>query len=356
MLDNEVTEFDEEFLYAEYIDVILYNNNKELKDYLVQSRAGRSKALSRKQRVEIWKLTEKYEAIKQERKKMDRLELFNKTANYLKEKGVYPYTNVIVDEFQDFSNPELRFLRALVEDRENDLFLVGDPFQRVYNGRKINFTSAGINVKGKRSRKLKVNYRTTEEIKRIAVSVIKGEKYDDLDSGEENNKGYISLVHGEKPAYKVFETSDDEVKHVLEYIAQVEYVFAGKGISMNNVCIASRTKRGYKDIQDALHREGHKYGVLEGGDVRGDKNGVSLCTFHSLKGLEFRIVILVGVNEQMLPSREAATTEFERMDAAEKKEYLSHIRSLLYVAITRARQNVLITGYGEPTGLLEITK
>ena len=85
VLDQNISEFDEQFLYSEYIDVIIYNNNKDLKSYLLQARTGRTKPITRKQRVEIWKLKEQYEALKQERKKVDRLELFNMAANYMKE-------------------------------------------------------------------------------------------------------------------------------------------------------------------------------------------------------------------------------------------------------------------------------
>jgi len=349
VLDSEVSEFNEDFLHSEYIDVIIYNNNKELKSYLVQARTGRTKAISRKQRVEIWKLKEKYEALKTMRHKVDRMELFNTTANYLITNNIHPYTHIIADEFQDFSNPELRFLRALVKEGRNDLFLTGDPYQRIYSGRRINFSAAGINVRGKRSQKLKVNYRTTEEIKRMAVSVVKDQKYDDLDGGEENNKGYISLVHGERPSYKVFNSSSDEVKQVLHYIEICE----AEGIQTKDICIASKTRALYKDIQDELYRNDIKYCEVKNGDRKGDKDGISFSTFHSLKGLEFRVVMLVGVTERSMPSIVSSNYPFMEMDTAEQKEYLANIRSLLYVAITRARQIVFITGYGEATGLLE---
>lgn len=349
VLESEVSEFNEEFLYAEYIDVIVYNNNKNLNEYLVQARIGRSKSLTRKQRVEVWKLKEKYEALKQQKHAVDRLELFNMTASFLNEKDIHPYTNVIADEFQDFSNPELRFLRSLVAEGRNDLFLTGDPFQRIYSGRKINFGAAGINVRGKRSMKLKVNYRTTEEIKRIAVSVVKGIKYDDLDGGEENNKGYVSLVHGERPTYMVFNSSAEEVAQVKQYINDC----LEEGIALEDICIAARTRQLYKDVQDELHRDGVKYGEIKEGKKRGDQDGLSFCTFHSLKGLEYRVVILVGVNERSMPSIATQSYPFNNMDAAEIKDYLAGIRSLLYVAITRARQMVFLTGYGVKTGLLE---
>lgn len=349
VLDTEISEFNEDFLHSEYIDVIVYNNNKDLKSYLVQARTGRTKALSRKQRVEIWKLKEKYESLKIQRRKVDRMELFNTTANYLIENDIHPYTHIIADEFQDFSNPELRFLRALVKEGRNDLFLTGDPYQRIYSGRKINFSAAGINVRGKRSQKLKVNYRTTEEIKRMAVSVVKDQKYDDLDGGEENNKGYISLVHGERPSYKIFQSGIDEVKQVLHYLDICET----ESIHAKDICIASKTRAMYKDVQDELHRKGVKYCEVKNGDRKGDKEGLSFSTFHSLKGLEFRVVILIGVTERSMPSVVSSNYPFMEMDAAEQKEYLANIRSLLYVAITRARQLVFITGYGKKTGLLE---
>ena len=157
VLETEVTEFDEQFLYDEYIDVIVYYGNTDAHQYMMQQRVGRTKALSRKQRMDIWKLVEKYVALKQERKVVDRLELFNETTHYLKENNIHPFTHVIADEFQDFSNPELKFLRALVQEGRNDLFLTGDPIQRIYSGRKINFGAAGINVRGVRSRRLKIH-------------------------------------------------------------------------------------------------------------------------------------------------------------------------------------------------------
>ena len=219
VLETEVTEFDEQFLYDEYIDVIVYFGNADVKSYMMQQRVGRTKALSRKQRIEIWKLVEKYVSLKQERKVVDRLELFNETTKYLNDNNVRPYTNVIADEFQDFSNPELKFLRALVAEGRNDLFLTGDPMQRIYSGRKINFGAAGINVRGVRSKRLKINYRTTEPIKKVAVGVIKGQTYDDMDGGTESISGYVSLIHGgEKPVYKIVGNASEEVNQIIEWI------------------------------------------------------------------------------------------------------------------------------------------
>lgn len=350
VLETEVTEFDEQFLYDEYIDVIVYYGNNDVKEYMMQPRVGRNKALNRKQRIEIWKLVEKYVALKQERKVVDRLELFNETTNYLNENNIHPYTNVIADEFQDFSNPELKFLRALVAEGENDLFLVGDPIQRIYTGRKMNFGAAGINVRGIRSKKLKINYRTTEPIKRVAVGVIKGVDYDDLDGGKESTKGYVSLIHdGVAPQYKIVSDANAEVEQVIEWL----YECLDNGIKLSEICIAAPSMQLLKGIQTRLHRDGTEYRVLKGEQKQGSTNGVDLCTFHSLKGLEYRVIILTDVNERNLPSKETEGYPFSGMDNASKKEFLSAKRSLLYVAITRARQLVYIVGFGEPTELLK---
>lgn len=349
VLETEITEFDEKFLYDEYIDVIVYFGNTDVKSYMIQQRVGRTKALSRKQRIEIWKLVEKYIALKQERKVVDRLELFNETTKYLNENNIRPYTNVIADEFQDFSNPELKFLRALVAEGRNDLFLTGDPMQRIYSGRKINFGAAGINVRGVRSRRLKINYRTTEPIKKVAVSVIKGLSFDDMDGGTESMKGYVSLIHGgEKPIYKIVNNATEEVYQIIEWINGC----ISDNIVTKDICIAAPNMGLMKDIQSYLHTNGIAYKVLKGTSKQGSSDGISLCTLHSLKGLEFKVVILVGINERTLPSKATDCYPFNGMDIIDKKEFLSSKRSLLYVAITRARQLVYMVGYGEPCGLV----
>lgn len=349
VLETEVTEFDEKFLYDEYIDVIIYFGNTDVKSYMMQQRVGRTKALSRKQRIEIWKLVEKYIELKQERKVVDRLELFNETTRYLNDNNIRPYTNVIADEFQDFSNPELKFLRALVAEGKNDLFLTGDPMQRIYSGRKINFGAAGINVRGVRSRRLKINYRTTEPIKKVAVSVIKGITFEDMDGGTESMNGYVSLIHGgEKPIYKNVGNATDEVTQTVEWVSEC----INNQINANDICIAAPSMGLMKELQSYLHTNGIAYKVLKGLSKQGVINGISLCTLHSLKGLEFKVVVLIGINERNIPSKVTEGYPFTGMDALDKKEFLSSKRSLLYVAITRARQLVYMVGYGEPCGLL----
>ena len=193
---------------------------------------------------------------------MNIIELFNETTKYLNENNIRPYTNVIADEFQDFSNPELKFLRALVAEGRNDLFLTGDPMQRIYSGRKINFGAAGINVRGVRSRRLKINYRTTEPIKKVAVSVIKGITFEDMDGGTESMNGYVSLIHGgEKPIYKIVGSASEEVLQICEWISEC----LNNNIVANDICIAAPNMGLIKELQSYLHINGIEYTFFDMG-------------------------------------------------------------------------------------------
>ncbi|OWV08252.1 hypothetical protein B7993_01065 [Fibrobacter sp. UWH3] len=350
VVETEATEFEPTFLKAEYEDVILYNGNESQEAYLKQARVGRCRSLTRKQRLEIWGLVEKYKQQRAEKGSYDRYEMFNRLTRYLNENNIHPYTNVIADEIQDFSNPELRFLRALVVEGANDLFLAGDPYQKVYSSKKLNFAAAGINIRGSKSRKLKVNYRTTEEIKRRAVSVVKGVPFDDFDGGEENIVGYVSLMHGAAPVYEMAESPDAEGKKVLDWLAELKK----DGKEYSDICIAAYSNNSLRRIKDLLHKQNIASYDRTSGSAKGDAKGVNLCTFHSIKGLEFKSVILMGVNEQNVPSKVVPNAyPFTDKDAVQQKDYLLQMRSLLYVAITRARETTFITGTGEQCGLLK---
>lgn len=335
---DNLSSFDAAFLKKEYLDIIVYNNVKSLESYYRQSRAGRTTPVSRKQRAEIWSLVEQYIAQKKEAKLYDRNEVFNLVANYLNDNNIRPFRNVIADEIQDFSNPELRFLRALVEEGPNDLFLVGDPYQRIYNNRKIAFSQVGINVRGKRSKRLRVNYRTTEEIKRAAVNIVNGCSFDDFDGAQESLSGYVSLLHGEVPEYRIFPTKDAELDAILTFVNTCR----DRGIDYGDMVISCYDKNAIKTVQNALHRNAIPYRNLFS-ETGGSENGINLSTFHNMKGLEFKVVILCDVSKNTFPH---IPRGFEDMDPVEQRNHIMNQKALMYVAITRAMQKVLITGTG----------
>ncbi|MFL5766096.1 MAG: UvrD-helicase domain-containing protein [Bacteroidia bacterium] len=345
VLEQNLSEFDTQFLSNEFQHVILYNNCQTLDDYLKVSRIGRGKPISRKQKMDIWKLVELYNQKKRQNGYLDRAELFNAITIHNNTKSRKLYRHVIADEIQDLSNVELRFLRSLVEEKENDMFLVGDPYQKIY-ARKLNFSSCGIAVRGTRSKQLRINYRTSEEIKRLAMSSIHGVSYDDFDGEAENLKGYLSLFHGEAPTYKVFKTKNEEIDAILSTIEDLK----GHNFKFGDICIGCRTHDALKEIKSALHK--HKIPYQDNTAAEGG-NSVVLSTFHGLKGLEFKAVILADVNNRTSP---LYFSKIDEMDLQEKADYLNSERSLIYVAVTRAVSLLKIFGTGVKSELVGLTK
>ena len=258
----------------------------------------------------------------------------------LKEQPEFMFTHVIADEIQDLANPELRFLRALTPEGSNDLFLVGDPYQRIYS-RKLNFKAAGINIQG-RSRRLRINYRTTEEIKRQAVRIVSGVEADDFDGGEESLKGYVSLLHGEAPVYQLYENKNKEFEAIGSYIQTC----IDAKISPRDICVAAYRNDMVDSIANYLTRH---LDIPCRKMNTGDKEGVNLSTFHRMKGLEFRVVILADVSAATMPYHAAS---FAELDEEQQRQKDQEQRSLMYVALTRAINRVFITGCGTPSPFL----
>ena len=346
ILEQNLSEFDTYFLTSEYQNVILFNNIQTIEDYLKISRFGRGKPITRKQKMDIWHLVELYNSKKKAEGYLDRLELFNLVATHLTALPIKPFKYLIADEIQDLSNVELRFLRSLVEEKENDLFLVGDPFQKIYT-RKLNFTSAGISIRGNRSKQLRINYRTTEEIKRLAMSAVKGISYDDFDGEAETLNGYLSLFHGETPTYEVFKTKNEEMNAITTYISYLRE----QGFQYNDIAIGFRTKESKKDFRNHLHKLKIPYFDNSGTNFK-EPIGIVLSTFHGLKGLEFKAVLLSDVNNRTSPLFHQKLDEMEKQ---EKDEYLQSERSLIYVAITRAMSILKIYGTGVKSTLITLS-
>lgn len=345
VLETEVSSFDADFLIDEANQILYYYDLTDRRAYFNQTRFGRGTPITRKQRLEVWKLFEKYMEYKSENGIIDRYELFNKVSAYLNEHpDKRPYQHIVLDEVQDCSNVEVRFIRSLADEGENDLFLVGDPYQSIY-GNKVVFSQAGVNIRGRRSKKLKVNYRTTEEIKKYALSALKGVTYNDFDGEEENLHGYVSIFHGKVPIYQTFDSKNDEHEFILNRIREI--TDSDNNISLSNVVIATRTKQSYREIMSQLHNTGIDYFDVR--DETGNRNGVHLCTFHSLKGLEYKAVILADVNDRTCPKKPYGYQDWSQ----EKKEtYINSEKSLLYTAMTRAILELSITGTGSKSTIV----
>ena len=343
VLEEHLSTFDDEFLKEEYEHVILEQDIRNKESYLRASRAGRGRPVGRKDRIAVWILVEQFNKRKEDASVFYKEDIYNLIANYLTKSGEFIFSHVIVDELQDFSNVELRFLRSLTPEGENDLFLAGDPLQNIYN-KKINFSKADINIRGKRSKRLRINYRTTEEIKNFAIKIIKGEKFDDFDGGIEDKSGYLSLFHGLAPEYTTYSSKNNE----LDYITQEINKLIETGYSYSDIAIAAGIKSAIDDFRNHLHKENIPY--VNKNLLNTNNEGVRLTTFHGIKGLEFKHVFLVDVNERTFPK---TPYNFHTLSEEEQLSKIKSEKALFYVACSRAVERLMISGVGEKSKFLK---
>lgn len=335
VVDYMLSEYDIDFLMKEYEEVILFNNIKSVDEYLNVPRIGMERPIGRTDRMIIWEIIEYFIELKNSSDTYFLDEITNLLSDYYSKKDKKPFEHIIADEIQDFSDVELRLLRSMVKEQDNDLFLVGDPLQNIY-GKKISFSRAGINIRGKKSTRLKINYRTTEEIKKSALSVIKETEFDNFEGESESRKGYLSLLHGPQPSFNYFSSFDEMLQNLKNTITEL---VENEIINLNEICIGTRLNSTLKELKKHLHENKIPYYDLP--NKVGDKKGVSISTFHNMKGLEYKSVVLFDFSDSTVPYKFYG---FDKLTESEKKNYIRSEKALLYVAMTRAIKNLIIMG------------
>jgi hypothetical protein len=301
-------------------------------------RTGRGVRMSRAQRKQAWTVFEEYRHLLEKHSLREPEDALRDAVGLLERGAVRAaYRSVVVDEAQDMSTHAFRLLRKIVPEGSNDLFLVGDGHQRIYR-RRVSLCRAGVSIVG-RGRRLRINYRTTDEIRRYAVARLEGVEVDDLDDGRDSTKGYKSLMHGPAPEVKVFEKFEQEVDAIAAWLREGE---------LSRACVVARTNELRDRYRDALMARGvETYEVRRSAAEDSSKPGVRMATMHRVKGLEFDRVVVAGMSEELMPWR-AQVMRSE--DAAVRREAEAMERGLLYVAVTRAKRGVLVTAHGKPSG------
>ena len=338
----------ENFYRVEWENVVQAQNVTSVDEYLSVPRLGRGTRLTRDMKKKIWPVFQEYRAQLNEQGQKEYVDLIRDARQLIENKGLkLPYRAVIVDEAQDMSAEAFRLVRALVPDGENDLFIVGDAHQRIYRHR-VSLGKCGIDIRG-RGKKLKINYRTTDEIRRFAMRLLEGRAIDDLDSGQDDQKGYMSLTHGAVPEAKIFATSAEEAAFLKDHIQAL----IGEATSAESICVVARTKRFVETYLAHLEAAGIKtYKVKADAAEQRDRPGVRVATMHRVKGLEFEHVIVAGANRGIVPLDFALAAAD---DDVSKRNAETGERALLYVALTRAKRSALITAYGDPSPYLKTT-
>ena len=326
------------FLRTEFETVVDAAGLTTWEQYKAASRANRGTPLGARQKLAIWRV---FESVLQTMAK-ENLNTWNslcyQTAQSL---GRPIYDHVIADEVQDFGAAELRFLRALVAPGKNDVLLCGDSGQRIYKSR-TSLLSCGLDIRG-RSTQLKINYRTTQQIRRFADALFASSETDA--DGDPLARDAVSILNGPVPRVEGFSSTAEEVSGVTEWLeARI-----GEGMRPKEIAIFARTESVLHDrAEPALDAAGIK-GQLLNEDDPANQDAVSLGTMHRAKGLEFKAVAVIGCDAGFLPLRSVLDG---LVDAADQGLFVEQERNLFYVAVTRAREQVLVTHSGRPSQFL----
>jgi superfamily I DNA/RNA helicase len=288
----------------------------------------------------VWAVFEEYRALLNEHGLREPADAMRDARHLLEsKKEALPYRSIVVDEAQDMGFQAFRLIRQMVPEGKDDLFIVGDAHQRIYR-HKVILGRCGISIVG-RSRKLKINYRTTDETRSWAVSLLKGVAIDDLDGGSDDQKGYKSLLHGVDPVIKTFASFQDEVNFITTYLDEKK-----RGVGdMNSICLVARTNNLLAQYKNAFEEKGiTAYQIKRSEAEDRTATGVRLATMHRVKGLEFDYMIISGVNEGIVPFE---GQEMKSADPTVREDSEIIERALLYVSATRSKKEVLVTSFGK---------
>ena len=334
--------FPDGFYNDEWEQVVQSRGADSREEYLRIPRTGRGVRLNRSARAKIWPVFEEYRVQLAERGVLEVADCYRAAVTLVAEdrRGA-DFAAVIVDEAQDLDAPAWQLIRALAPRGKDDLFIVGDAHQRIYSRRRVVLSHSGIDIRG-RARKLRLNYRTTEETRQWAAGLLAGRSIDDLDGGRDDNEGLRSVAHGPAPVVRQFPNRAGQAAWLVEHLAALE----ADGEALRGVCIVARTQAERDAIGRELNEAGVPVEVLEADAPDDAASGVRLATMHRVKGLEFDRIVIASANADTLPLP-AAINGADNPAAAETAE-----RSLLYVAATRAKKELLVLSFGEPSPYL----
>jgi len=321
------------FLLTEWEQVVDAWQLENWEAYRDVARLGRKTRLPEAQRAVLWSIFERVRGALKERNLTTRAGLFTALASALAKTTRPPFDFVVVDEAQDLSVSQLRFLAALGGDRPNALFFAGDLGQRIFQ-QPFSWKSLGVDIRG-RSRNLRVNYRTSHQIRRQADRLL-GPEATDVDGNREDRSDTISVFNGPPPVIRVLPTEAQEIKSVGTWLAERSKA----GALPHELAVFVRSPGQLDRAQAAVKESGLPFRILDE-HVETASGHVSISTMHLAKGLEFRGVAVMACDDEIIPLQERIETVG---DNADLQEVYDTERHLLYVACTRARDHLLITG------------
>ena len=336
-----------DYLREEVTAVIKGRGVDSLEEYLELERTGRRMRLTLAMRAQVWELHKEWNKRLHEAGIIDFPDVVRKARDIARRYREPLYRAAIVDESQDLSLVGLQLVRALVtesngHDRPDALFIVGDGAQKIYPG-GFTLAQSGLDIRGNSS-VLRVNYRNSRPIIRAALACAGSETINDL--GEEYLRGDArpeAQRDGVMPRLVRTKNLSGQIAHVA---AEIERLCSQDGLGPGDVGVFAPSNAQAEQAIDDLAARGLHCQNLRRFDGR-PNSSIKVGTFHRAKGLEFKVVFLLGLSDRSFPKPK----RYGQSDAEYRERRALQV-SELFVAMTRARDGLFLLCEEEPSDAL----
>ena len=330
------------FLMTEWNEVVDAWQLDSWESYRDVKRLGRKTRLSKKQRQLLWSIFDRVRSSLIDRGFLTYPGLFNQLTTQIAERKYPPFDFAVIDEAQDISVSQLRFLAAIGGQRSNGLFFAGDLGQRIFQT-PFSWKSLGVDVCG-RSRTLHINYRTSHQI-RMQADRLLGPEAADVDGNTEDRRGIVSVFNGPDPRIQALGSIEDERNAVSQWLSERQ----GEGVLPHEMGVFVRSEKELDRAEGAVENASIPFKVLDQ-NLESTSGYLSVSTMHLAKGLEFRAVVVIACDDEVIPLQERIETV---VDDSDLEEVYNTERHLLYVACTRARDYLLVTSVDPASEFLD---
>jgi hypothetical protein len=340
--DVDGHKFSRHFLLTEWDEVVDAWQLGTWEAYRDVRRLGRKTRLPEQQRAVLWSMFARLRSRLASQGLLTYAGLFSQLAAQLADRTHLPFDFVVVDEAQDVNVAQLRFLAALGGNRPNSLFFAGDLGQRIFQP-PFSWKALGVDIRG-RSRTLHINYRTSHQI-RMQADRLLGPELADVDGNTEQRLGTISVFNGPIPTIRVFDSPADESRMVGAWLVER----SNEDVMPHEMGVFVRSPAELERARAAVEQAGLPCKILDE-HVETTGGHVSISTMHLAKGLEFRAVAVMACDDEIIPLQARIETV---ADDADLEEVYNTERHLLYVACTRARDQLLVTSVDPSSEFLD---
>lgn len=329
-------------LQSEWEDIVDAWRLDSWESYRDIKRLGRKTRLPESRRKVLWSLFDVVRRRLREHGFVTIAGMFHRLADHLTERKQPPFEVAVVDESQDLTVPQLRFLAALGATRPNALFFAGDLGQRIFQ-LPFSWLSLGVDVRG-RSHTLHVNYRTSHQIRTQGDRLL-APQVSDIDGNTEDRRGTVSVFNGPAPIVRSFSSQEKEADFVADWLSARRK----QGVAPHEMGVFVRSETEMERARTAVAKAGLPFKLLDE-NLEASGSSVSIGAMHIAKGLEFRAVVVMACDDEIVPLQSRIESV---ADEADLEEVYNTERHLVYVACTRARDHLLVTSVAPASEFLE---